>query len=267
MGGKRWTHEEIEYLKENWGTKSVPALAEKLGRSQSSILVRKDRLNLGTFLDNHPNGAVSLSALFRILGKRYSSYTMISWVEQRGLPVFHKKVRNCNFRMVDLDKFWKWAEKNQDFLDFSKLEPYALGAEPEWVGVKRGRDKIKGAFISNKPWTKNEDERLIKYLEDNRYTLDEISGQLCRTNGAVVRRISTLGLKQKPVKAYTHNNYTDSEIVTIKAMVSCGCNYYELSDKTGRSEKALRGLIYRWYKTERLDKARELMKAEGREIA
>lgn len=266
MGSKRWTHEEIEYLKENWGTKSVPALAEKLGRSQSSILVRKERLHLGTFLDNHPNGAVSLSALFRILGKRYSSYIMISWVEQRGLPVFHKKVRNCNFRMVDLDKFWKWAEKNQDFLDFSKLEPYALGAEPEWVSAKRGRDKLKGTFISNKPWTKNEDERLIKYLEDNRYTVDEISRQLCRTNGAVIRRISTLRLKQKPVKAYTHNNYTDAEMNMIKDMTVKGCDYYEISTKAGRSEKAIRGLMYRWYKTERLDKIRELMKEERSKI-
>lgn len=267
MGSKRWTHEEIEYLKENWGTKSVPALAEKLGRSQSSILARKEKLHLGAFLDNHPKGAVTLGAVFTALKARYHNYIMTSWVEQRGLPVFTKKVRNRKFRMVELEKFWKWAEKNQDFLDFSKFEPLSLGPEPEWVNVKRSRDRLKKIHVSKTPWTKNEDERLIKYLRDNKYTADEISKLLCRSSGAVIRRISTLGLKERPLKAYTQNNYTDTEIAMIKTMVSSGCNYYEISVKTGRSEKALRGLIYRWYKTERLDKARELMEAEGRETA
>lgn len=267
MGGKRWTHEEIEYLKENWGTKSVPVLAEKLGRSQSSILVRKEKLHLGAFLDNHPKGAVTLGTICAALKVRYTYYIMTSWAEKRGLPVFTKKVRNCKFRMVELDKWWKWAEKNQDFLDFSRFEPLSLGPEPEWVNVKRSRDRLKKAYISKTPWTKNEDERLVKYLRDNKYTADEISKLLCRSNGAVIRRISTLGLKERPLKAYTHNNYTDTEIAMIKAMVSNGCNYYEISVKTGRSEKALRGLIYKWHKTERLDKARELMKAEGSKTA
>lgn len=263
MGGKRWTHEEIEYLKENWGTKSVPVLAEKLGRSQSSILVRKEKLHLGAFLDNHPKGAVTLGTICAALKVRYTYYIMTSWAEKRGLPVFTKKVRNCKFRMVELDKWWKWAEKNQDFLDFSRFEPLSLGPEPEWVNVKRSRDRLKKAYISKTPWTKNEDERLVKYLRDNKYTADEISKLLCRNNGAVTRRISTLGLKERPLKAYVHNNYTDAETTMIKAMVADGCNYYEISVKTARSEKALRGLIYKWYKTERLDKVRELMKAEG----
>lgn len=267
MGNKHWTPEEDEYLREHWGKASLNAIAKNLGRTENALLCRKGKLHLGAFLDNHPKGAVTLGAVCTALKVRYTNYIMTSWVEQRGLPVFTKKVRNCKFRMIELDEWWKWANKNQDFLDFSRFEPFALGPEPEWVNVKRSRDRLKKVYISKTPWTKNEDERLVKYLRDNKYTADEISKLLCRSNGAVIRRISTLGLKERPLKAYTHNNYTDTEIAMIKTMISSGCNYYEISIKTGRSEKALRGLIYRWYKTERLDKARELMKAEGSKTA
>lgn len=50
------------------------------------------------------------------------SYKMISWVENRGLPVHNKRVQQNTFRVVYLKEFWTWAEKNRSFLDFSKLE-------------------------------------------------------------------------------------------------------------------------------------------------
>lgn len=40
---------------------------------------------------------------------------------------------NNTFKIIYLDEFWKWAEKNRSFLDFSKMEPLALGKEPGWV--------------------------------------------------------------------------------------------------------------------------------------
>lgn len=262
MGGKRWTTEELEYLRENWGNKSIATIAYTLGRSRNAVLVKKNKLGLGAFLDNHPNGAVSICTLFRALGKNYSSYTMISWVKNRGLPIFQKKVGKNSFKMIDIDKWWKWAEKNQDFLDFSKFEHLSLGAEPDWVAVKRAKDKLKTKMVYTSQWTKNEDERLMKYVKAQKYTVDDIAKMLQRSDGAVQRRISTLGLKDKPIRAYNHNSYTDDEINLIKSMVRNNCNYYEISKKIGRSEKAIRGKIYAWCKTENLDKAREVLKNE-----
>ena len=262
MGGKRWTPEELEYLRENWGSKSIATIAYTLGRSRNAVLVKKNKLGLGAFLDNHPNGAVSICTLFRALGKNYSSYTMVSWVKNRGLPIFQKKVERNSFKMIDIDKWWKWAEKNQDFLDFSKFEPLSLGAEPDWVAVKRAKDKLKNKMVYTSRWTKNEDERLMKYLKAQKYTVDDIAKMLQRTDGAVQRRISTLGLKERPIKAYCHNHYSSEEINLIKSMIVNGCNYYEISKKVGRSEKAIRGKIYAWCKTENLDKAKEVLKNE-----
>lgn len=39
------------------------------------------------------------------------SYKMISWVENRGLPVHNKRVQQNTFRVVYLKEFWTWAEK------------------------------------------------------------------------------------------------------------------------------------------------------------
>lgn len=258
MSGKPWTAQEDEYLREHWGTTSIPAIAEALGKSRNAVLCRKGKLRLGAFLDNHPNGAVSVNALLKIVGKDSYSYTQTSWIKNRGLPVFYKKVGKCKFRMISIDKFWKWAENNQDFLDFSDFEPLSLGAEPEWVQAKRSRDRLLRCTINKMPWTRNEDEKLAKYLKDHKYTVDEISKLLQRTNGAVQRRISTLGLKERPIKAYNHNKYSDEQLSTIKEMIVRGCNYSEISSKIGRSEKAIRGTVYRYYKTERLDKARQI---------
>lgn len=43
---RRWTPKEEEYLQENWGKYSIPAIAKKLGKSVNAIKVRANRLAL-----------------------------------------------------------------------------------------------------------------------------------------------------------------------------------------------------------------------------
>lgn len=50
--GKNWTKEEDLYLEEYWGVKSIATIAKNLGRTKDAIMVRKNRLGLGRFLDN-----------------------------------------------------------------------------------------------------------------------------------------------------------------------------------------------------------------------
>lgn len=45
-------------------------------------------------------------------------------------------------------------------------------------------------------------------------------------------------------------------------MIIDGCNYLEMQEKIGKSEKAIRGKIYNLYKTERLDNVRMILKGE-----
>lgn len=47
-----------------------------------------------------------------------------------------KKVKGSSFKVINLDEFWKWAEKNRTIIDFSQLEENVLGKEPEWLKDK-----------------------------------------------------------------------------------------------------------------------------------
>ena len=42
--GKNWTREELDYIREVWGEKTVPEIAAKLGRSINAVKVKTVRL-------------------------------------------------------------------------------------------------------------------------------------------------------------------------------------------------------------------------------
>ena len=261
---RKWTKEEEQYLAENYGQISILWIAKKLNRSESSILNKRQRLGLGAYLEN--GDYITLNQLIAALGMKNSiSYKEISWIENRGLPIIKKKVNKCSFKVIKLDDWWKWAEKNQQFLDFSNFEKYALGAEPNWVAKKRYYDIQYKERIKNKPWTQKEDEYLKFLLNQYQYTIKEISQKMNRSEGAIQKRIEYLGIMQRPVKADTHTFWTDEEYKTLKEMILQGANYENIAMKLDkRGSKAIRGLVYRLYGTENLDKARAKIKEEGK---
>lgn len=172
--GKNWTKAEESYLAENWGTVSMDGLCEHLGRSRNAIKVRAFRLGLGAFWD--AGDYVTVNQLMKTLRIHNSySYQSISWIQNRGFPVHTKRCGNMSAKIVYLDEFWKWAEKNRSFIDFSRLEPLALGKEPAWVEEQRRHD-IRGLALQRKdPWTKQEDERLVHLVRMQKYGWQEMS--------------------------------------------------------------------------------------------
>jgi len=137
---KRWTPEDEETLRECWGTMSVAGICKKLGRSRNAIIVRVNRLGLPPYLES--GEYITMHQLSLALGFGWSSdkYFQKSWVENRGFPVHNKRRGKAVIRVVYLEEFWPWAEKNRSFLDFSRMEPLALGAEPDWVAEQRRKD-------------------------------------------------------------------------------------------------------------------------------
>lgn len=204
LGKRPWTPEDESYLTEKWGYASVPAIAKKLNRTENAVVVRAQRLGLGAVL--MAGGYVTLNQLLAtVTGReRGNTYQRKSWVENRGLPVHRKKVRQCSFPVVYLEEFWEWAERNRSFLDFSKMEPLALGWEPSWVAEQRKKDYRACAIQRKDPWTADEDSRLKMLLSQHRYTWAELSEMLHRTTGAIQHRCRDLGIKDRPVKADNH---------------------------------------------------------------
>lgn len=186
MGANRaWTKEEENSLRELWGTKPIDIIAQELNRTVNAIRVRKQRIGLGAFLDN--GDYITVNQLYQTLFQRghFSNYQMKSWVRDREMPIHYKRVGTTKWKIVYLDEFWKWAEKNRSFVDFSKLEPNILGKEPAWVQEQRKKD-INACRLQRKdPWTRQEDEKLAWLLGKQQYGYAELSRMLQRSEGAI----------------------------------------------------------------------------------
>lgn len=257
--GKNWTPEEEDFLRENWGRMAVPSIAKRLGRTVNAVIGRKDGLGLGPYLDR--GDYVTLNQLMRaVTGNQVHSYTLKSWVENRGLPVHSKRNNRCIWRVVYLDEFWEWAEKHRSFIDFSKMEPLALGEEPEWVAEQRRKDFKAFAIQRKDPWTSEEDSRLTMLLKQHRYGYAELSEMLHRSAGAIQRRCTDLGLKERPARASNRGDeWTETDYETLADGIRHGDSYTVIGNKIGKSEKAIRGKVYFVYLTESADKVRAMM--------
>ena len=263
--GRKWTKTEEEYLSEFWGMKSRSAIAQHLGRTETAINVRVQKLGLGAFFEN--GDYVTLNQVYQALrGRNVSGYQKKSWEENRGLPVHIKRISEKRVRVVYLDEFWKWAEENRSFIDFSKMEPYILGEEPDWVAEQRKKDFYACSLQRKTPWTPAEDENLKRLLSQHKYGFSELSKRLCRTAGAIQRRCTDLGIKDRPVKADTHGAgslWTDKMYECVVEGIKNGYSYSLIGEHIGKSEKAVRGKVYYMYLTEDADKVRKMI-GDGR---
>jgi hypothetical protein len=257
---RNWTPEDKTYLSDNWGTISMPTLMEKLNRNQNAILVMAQRLSLGPFLES--GDYITFNQLLLAMG--YSGgtgYLTKSWINDRAFPVKYKRVNTCRFMVVYLDDFWKWAEKNQDLLDYSRFEEHALGKEPAWVKGKRRMDFEHRLKVKIEPWTPSEDEKLIRMLKQQKYSYFDLAKIFRRTSGAIQRRCCDLKIPDRPVKADNHTEWTDQELQQLTDMIKRGYRYPAMSEVLGRSDKAIRTYVFRYYLTENLDKVREYIGA------
>ena len=257
--GRNWTKEETEYLSEHWGYVSVPSLCKALNRSENAIIIRVNRLGLPPFLES--GDYITLNQLFIAVtgAKAVSGYAIQSWIKKRDFPVRTKRRNKCTTRIVYLSEFWQWAEKNRSFIDFSKMEPLALGEEPDWVAEQRRKDFRACGLQRKDPWNAADDNNLQMLLKQYKYGYAELSKKLHRTAGAIQRRISDLNLKERPVKADSHTVWTDADFQALAAGIRAGDSYSDIGDIVGRSEKAVRGKVYSVYLTENADKVRAMM--------
>jgi hypothetical protein len=260
---KNWTEEDLEYLYQRWGEVSVPSIAKKLGRSEMAVILKAQREGLGSVLDS--GEAVSLSQLVTAIKGNNSSYSSCYevWVKKYGLPVHKKRVRKNTFRVVYLEEFWEWAEKHRSIIDFSKMEPFILGVEPEWVSKQRKNDFLTKHKQKFTPWTEAEDAKLKYLVSQQRHTYDEISKDINRSVGAITRRLIDLGIKERPLRADNSKGvtkWTNEHFIILTDSIKNGESFCLMSEKIGKSEKAIRGKAYYDYLTEDIDKIREMIK-------
>ena len=72
----KWTKEEESFLYDKWGVMSLPKIAEKLDRTEIAVRNKKDRMNLGSFLES--GDYITVGQLLQAMGKRNDKYINIS---------------------------------------------------------------------------------------------------------------------------------------------------------------------------------------------
>lgn len=187
MGGKRWSEEEIDYLENNWGQQSINAISQKIKRSESSIMTKIHRLNVGSFSLN--SSYIGLNILINCIYGNYPGGAKVKQLIDNGLKVVNKKINKGTIRMVNIDDFWQWAEDNQHLLNFKNFEENILGKEPSWVKEKRKRDFINyKKYNSYGKWSSEDLDKLMKYKELG-FSLLKMAEELGRSTEAVRRKM------------------------------------------------------------------------------
>lgn len=187
--GPRWTVEDLDYLESFWGAHTVPTLAKRLGRTDKAILLKAKRLGLGPTKAN-PDYATAreLARALKVDMHTVSDY----WIGKCGLKG-HRRVTRIvqKFWRIRISDFWAWAEHNQDKFDSRRFERGTLGKEPDWMQMKRQRDRHLPARRHQK-WTPAEDARLISMFKSG-LTQQEIGNRLGRSKSAVGHRLMRIG--------------------------------------------------------------------------
>lgn len=256
-GNNRWSEEEKQYLEENWGKYSISNIANKLNRTVNGVRIKAYKMGLGNFLE--AGDYITLHQFIIAIGKKGNERDIVTRLIRYGFPIHYKKIISKSVKIVYLEEFWKWTESNQTKLDFSNFKEGTLGSEPSWAKTKRKND-IRKSKVNTKPWTKDEDERLKYYLNQYKYSYMDLSKMLNRTCGAIQKRVLTLGIKARPIKADNHIKWTEEEFNILTNLIKERCSYVEMQNILGKSDKAIRGMVFRTYLTESLDKVAQMMK-------
>lgn len=241
---KKWTEAEEEYLQEAWGKSSLKTIAKNLGRSEDAVIVRINRMGLPPGLQNGERISWN-QFVIALCGTNHGSSYLKMRLEREGFPTHRQIIRGTNgfrFTTVDIDEFWEFAERHKELFDFSRMERYAFGFEPEWATLKRRIDteRLRNGRKNNDPWTSGDDSHLLYLLRKQCYTYTDIAHRLRRSEGAVKRRLATLGVKERPVRM-ENREWTQEEELRLLEMLEQGYGFDNIAQELGRTALGVRG--------------------------
>lgn len=186
MPNRRWTTEDVEYLKENIGHRKISEIAKQLDRTELSVQEKFKRLKLGQ--TKNLTGRVStgeIACLFSV-----ERNTVYSWVEKHGLPATRKVTSlKKKYVLIYPEDFWKWADANREKIDFRQLERNSFPPEPDWVEEERQNPSYNPK--SYRYWSTKEDEELLRLVAKDQ-SFVEIAEKLNRSRFSVERRYHRL---------------------------------------------------------------------------
>lgn len=181
---KEWNAKEIDYLQEHIGIHKIPTIAQTMGRSYTSVIIKMKRI--GWSNTKLQTGFLTIGELAKVL--RVDRNTIRWWIKRHGLPYKKRVTRQSkSFYLMDSSDFWVWAEKHKEKVQFSNIEPQALLPEPDWVDEERKKDQHYVKKRSYQHWTIKEDQRLLELRKEG-LTYVEIGQLMNRSSISIERR-------------------------------------------------------------------------------
>lgn len=141
MGKKTWTDEQIEKLRDLWGTKNYKTISRIVGHTEVAVKLKAKRLGLGAI--KNASDYICAREISRIMGVDVHTVTDY-WIKKLGLP--YRRIDSKNrtlYVIVRHDKLIEFLKNNQDIFDSRRIKHYELGCEPEWLHQKRLHDREK----------------------------------------------------------------------------------------------------------------------------
>lgn len=204
--GKKWTQEELEYLEDSWGFISLDTIKNNLQRTELAIFNKVYKLGLGR--SQYAGGLFySPTQVAEILGK--CAKEIYRLCDEGVIKARRRKLVNERFYQIHVDDLMNFLRDNPDQWDSRNVELYAFGIEPDWMKEKRRQDmKIPRL---NKPWTPEEERRLIFYVNAG-YPMKEIAEKLDRTVNGIYKKAHKLRKKGRLEPTKKMNYWTKDEI-------------------------------------------------------
>ncbi len=230
----KWTKDEIQFLIDNLGEMPIESIANKLHRSLNAVNQKANILGFSTVI---ASDKLSFNELINELGYG-SSYLYLKdkWTSL-GLKLAYFKINGKRVLGLEIEQFWKWAEKHQDRLNFKNLEHNAFGYEPEWAKKKIDKDRKRNKQ-KDKVWSEEEKERLILLLK-NGLDIFRISRELNRSQQAITSQMIRMGIKYRP-KYIDSRKWTDDETALLMQMKEKDCSIDEIAEKIGKTAGAVK---------------------------
>lgn len=173
---------EVQYIQDNWGYKSVHAIANYLQRSPSALIRYSENHKLGgAYISSDLLSVREVADIFNV----NESTVRREWTNNFDFPLLKKKYYTRYVYRVNLDDLLKWCETHQDRFSTVNMELYALGQEPDWLTKKRKADYY--AKPAKQLWSKESENQLLKYVMQG-LSNEEISIKMNRTKASISRK-------------------------------------------------------------------------------
>ncbi len=179
---KKWTKEEREYLKENWGSIKVDTIAKTLKRSKKAIGNQAYYLGLGTQMKWY-----SPREIADILGVHLS--TIKRYMDEGKLESVRDKTKNKR-RMSSEQQIRTFMKKHQDLWDTRKVTINLYTNEVKWYKEKMERDKQR-PLKRNSSYTETETKILIDRYRRG-WSMEDIAKELSRNEKSIYNRLSKI---------------------------------------------------------------------------